>query len=167
MDERTPDPLRVQDDLVVTLDYVLTVDGEVIDQSSDTGAIEFLQGQGQVITGLENAIYGMAVGENRDIVVAPVDGYGEIDTDDYAEIPRSEFPDEIPLEVGVELQIRDQDGDVFEAYIQEVRPESVFLNFNHPLAGKDLHFSVTILELRPASAEEIEHGHVHSEHHHH
>lgn len=156
----------VKDGMVITLDYVLTVEGEVVDQSSDTGPIEFLQGYGQIIPGLEQALYGMAVGESKQVTVAAVDGYGEVDEDDFAVIPRSEFPDEVPLEVGVELQLRDQDGDVFDAFIEEVRDDSVLLNFNHPLAGKELVFAVTLIGLRAASEEEIDHGHVHSGHHH-
>ena len=157
----------VQDGMVITLDYVLTVDGEIIDQSSDAGPIEFLQGYGEIVSGLERALYGMAVGDSKQIAVAAADGYGEVDEEDYAVIPRTEFPDEVPLEVGVELQLRDQDGDVFDAFIEEVREESVLLNFNHPLAGKELHFSVTLVDLRDASEEELDHGHVHGEHHHH
>ncbi len=157
----------VQDGMVLTLEYVLTVDGEVVDQSSDTGPIEFLQGHGQIIPGLEKALYGMTVGESKQVTVAAVDGYGEIDEEDFAVIPRAEFPDEVPLEIGVELQLRDQDDDVFDAFIEEVRDDSVLLNFNHPLAGKELVFAVTLVDLRAATEEELDHGHVHDAHHHH
>lgn len=159
------DKSTVQDGMVITLDYILTVDGEVLDESADSGPIEFLQGYGQIVTGLERELYGMAAGESKEVTVAAVDGYGEIDEDNYAVIPRAEFPGEVPLEVGVELQLRDQDGDVFDAYIEEVRDESVLLNFNHPLAGKVLLFSVTVVSLRDASPEELDHGHVHNHHH--
>jgi FKBP-type peptidyl-prolyl cis-trans isomerase SlyD len=158
--------LTVQANTVVTLDYTLTVDGEVVDQSQESGPIEFLQGSGQVIPGLENALYGMASGESREITVQPADGYGEEDVDAYAEIPRSEFPAEIPLEIGVQLQLRDEDGDEFEAYVEEVQDKVVILNFNHPLAGKELNFAVTVVDIRPATAEEIDHGHAHGHHHH-
>jgi FKBP-type peptidyl-prolyl cis-trans isomerase SlyD len=67
------------------------------------------------------------------------------------------------LETGVALQLRDQDGDMLDAYIVEVRDDNVVLNFNHPLAGKELHFSVTVVDLRDATAEELSHGHVHSD----
>jgi FKBP-type peptidyl-prolyl cis-trans isomerase SlyD len=166
MDDSTPDKFTVQDDVVVTLDYILTVDGEIIDESGEAGAIEFLQGHGQVIPGLERALYGMTVGDHKEVLIAPVDGYGEYDEEAYAEIPLSEFPPEIPLEEGVELQLKDQDGDVFDAYIDEVRENTVLLNFNHPLAGKELYFEVTLLGLRPATEKEIDHGHVHSHDHH-
>lgn len=166
MSDSTPANLSIQDGIVVTLDYVLRVDGEIVDQSSDNGAIEFLQGYGQIIPGLERSLYGMVVGESKQVTVSAADGYGEIDEEDYAEVPRSEFPDEIPLEAGVELQMRDQDGDIFDATIAEVREDTVLLNFNHPLAGKALEFSVTVLKLREASQEELDHGHSHSGHEH-
>jgi len=157
----------VQDGMVVTLDYSLTVDGEVIDHSGDSGPIEFLQGEGQIVPGLERALYGMAVGDSKQLTVTAAEGYGELDEESYAEIPREEFTSEIPLEIGVELQLRDQDGDVFNAYIEEVGDDMVLMNFNHPLAGKELLFSVTVSGLRPATKEELEHGHVHGGHHHH
>lgn len=165
MEDSTPNKFTVQDDVIVTLDYILTVDGEIIDESGEAGAIEFLQGHGQVIPGLERALYGMTVGDHKRVSISPVDGYGEYDEEAYAEIPLSEFPPEIPLEEGVELQLKDQDNDIFDAYIDEVRENTVLLNFNHPLAGKTLDFEVTLLDLRSATEEEIDHGHVHSGEH--
>jgi FKBP-type peptidyl-prolyl cis-trans isomerase SlyD len=166
MSESLPGKITVQEGVVVTLDYVLRVEGELIDQSADTGAIAFLQGYGQIVPGLEQALYGMAIGDSKQVLVAPTDGYGEVDQEDFAEIPRSEFPSEVPLQEGVELQLRDQDGDVFDAFIEEVRPDTVLLNFNHPLAGKELNFQVTVVDLRPATEEELDHGHVHDGHGH-
>jgi len=155
--------LTIQDDIVVTLDYTLMVDGEIIEQSENSGAIQFIQGRGEIVPGLENALYGMRVGESKQLSVPPEEAYGEEDGEAYAEIPRREFPPDFPLEVGAELQLRDQDGDVLEAYIQEVGDDFVLLNFNHRLAGKTLDFSVSVTDLRPASLEEIVHGHVHSQ----
>jgi FKBP-type peptidyl-prolyl cis-trans isomerase SlyD len=166
MSETPAENITITDNMVVTLDYELTVDGEVIDRSSDSEPIQFLQGHGQIIHGLEKALYGLTVGESKQVFVPAVEGYGEIDPDDFAEIPLSEFPDEIPLQLGVELQLRDHDGDVFDAYIDEVREETVLLNFNHPMAGKDLYFAVNVVDIRPASEEEIDHGHVHNGHSH-
>lgn len=153
--------LVVADNTIVTLDYALKVDDELVDSSQDNGPIQFLQGAGHIVQGLERALYGMAVGETRQVQVQPADGYGEFDEDGYVEIPRSEFPATIPLEVGVEMQLRDQDGDIFDVYIEEVKKDTILLNFNHPLAGKVLDFNVTVIGIRQASTEEIEHGHVH------
>ena len=155
----------VQDDQVVTLDYTLRVDGGVVDTSEgeDGEPIQFIQGQGQIVPGLEKELYGMNIGESKQVVVQPEEGYGDIDSTAYVEVPRAEFPPEIPLETGVALQLRNQDGETMDAYIVEVRPDSVRLNFNHPLAGKELHFTVKVLDLRDATEEEIAHGHVHED----
>ncbi len=160
-------PQVVADDMVVTLEYTVKVDGEVVDSSDDHEPIEFLQGHGQVIGGLEKHLYGVALGESKSFVVSPRDGYGDRDPDAMADIPRSEFPDEIPLEPGVELQMEDEDGDIMNAVIVTAGEQTVQLDFNHPLAGKELHFSVQVIGLRQATSEELEHGHAHSEGHHH
>ncbi|HLA98224.1 MAG TPA: peptidylprolyl isomerase [Anaerolineales bacterium] len=163
----TEKPTRVEDDVIVSLAYTLSVDGEVIDTSDDDGPIQFIQGKGHIVAGLERAIYGMQVGDRKELVVSAADGYGEEDPSAIANIPRREFPPEIPLEPGVELQLTDQEGDELEAYIVSVGPEMVRLNFNHPLAGKELHFAVQISNLRLATPEELDHGHVHEAGHRH
>lgn len=160
-------PNSIQDDVVVSLEYTVTVDGKVVDTTQDAEPIQFIQGKGQIVSGLEKALYGMSVGESKDVIVAPVDGYGEEDADAIAEIPRREFPPEIPLEPSVELQLKNQEGDELEAYIVSVNKDTVYLNFNHPLAGKELHFSVKVVLLRGATEEELDHGHVHIQEHNH
>jgi FKBP-type peptidyl-prolyl cis-trans isomerase SlyD len=151
----------VGDNDVVSLEYTLTVDGEVVDSSEGHGPIEYIQGRGQIIPGLEKEVYGMAVGESKEVAVAPAEGYGEEDPNAFVEVPRSEFPPEIPVEVGTPLQLRDQQGQVFDAVIAEVRDDAALLNFNHPLAGKTLNFHIKVIGVREATAEELDHGHVH------
>ncbi|NPA93435.1 MAG: peptidylprolyl isomerase [Chloroflexi bacterium] len=151
----------VGDNDVVSLEYTLTVDGEVVDSSEGHGPIEYIQGKGQIIPGLEKEVYGMAVGESKEVVVSPAEGYGEENPEAFVEVPKSEFPPEIPLEVGTPLQLRDQQGQVFDATIAEVKENTVLLNFNHPLAGKTLTFQIKVVGVRPATQEELDHGHVH------
>lgn len=153
----------VSDDLVVTMDYTLTVDGEIVDSSEGSDPIEFIQGYGNIVAGLEQEIYGMAVGQSKDVTVSAVDGYGEVDPTALVDIPRKDFPPQIPMKKGTPLQVQHEDGSVSDATIIEVTKESVKLDFNHPLAGKELFFHVTIKELREATEEEMDHGHVHSE----
>ncbi|HZW03561.1 MAG TPA: peptidylprolyl isomerase [Anaerolineaceae bacterium] len=164
MDDRNSASV-VADEMVVSLDYTLTVEGQTVDSSRETEPIEFLQGYGNIIPGLEKELYGMAPGDSKQITVAAKDGYGERDPEAVIDVPRSEFPADIPLTPGVELQMQNVDGDVLTAVILEAGTESVKLDFNHPLAGRDLHFDVTVIALRPATEEEIEHGHVHGEGH--
>ncbi|HEX9029090.1 MAG TPA: peptidylprolyl isomerase [Anaerolineales bacterium] len=163
MNETEEQRMSVQDTKVVTLDYTLKVDGDVIDSSDGGEAIQFIQGQGQIIPGLERQLYGMTAGESKQVVVSPAEGYGEVDNGAFTDIPRSDFPPHIPLETGIQLQLREQDGEVTDAYIVEVGEETVHLSFNHPLAGKELHFSITVVDVRDATEEELAHGHVHSE----
>ena len=154
-------PEQIADDVVVSLEYTLTVDNEVVDTSEDSEPIVFLQGHGNIIPGLEQALYGLVVGDQKEVVVQPADGYGELDPEAFADVPRKEFPPQIPMEVGIELQMRDKSGDILDARIDAVDEDTVRLDFNHPLAGKQLNFSVKVVSLRNPSPEELEHGHVH------
>jgi FKBP-type peptidyl-prolyl cis-trans isomerase SlyD len=154
--------LTVQDGIVVELDYTLRLDdGEVIDTSVGGDPLEFLQGQGQVISGLEQELYGMAVGDKKHVVVAPADGYGEKDPAALETVPRDAFPSDLQLNLGRRLRMRDQSGQILPAYVADIRPDSVLLDFNHPLAGQTLHFDVKVATLRPATPEELDHGHAH------
>ena len=152
---------EVTDDLVVTMDYTLTVDGEIVDSSEEDGPIEFLQGYGNIIPGLEAHLGGLAIGESLQVTVAAKDAYGEFDSEQVVDVPLDEFPEEICVEPGVELEMKDQDGDMLFARIISVGKSRAKLDFNHPLAGKELNFDVTIVGLRLPTPEELEHGHVH------
>lgn len=153
--------MNIRDDIVVTLDYTLKVDGAVIDTSENSEPIQFIQGQGHIIPGLERQLYGMSKGESKLVAISPAEGYGDVDDNAYTDIPRGQFPSDIPLEIGIALQLRDQRGEVLNATIAEIDQETVHLNFNHPLAGKELVFSIKVVDLREATAEEMDHGHVH------
>jgi FKBP-type peptidyl-prolyl cis-trans isomerase SlyD len=158
--------LKVADGQVIVMDYTLRVDGEIIDTSEGHGPIEFLQGHGNIIPGLEKALYGMAIGDSKNVVVSASDGYGEMDSQAFMDVPRNQFPEDIPMEVGVQIELHDEAGQPMVARIDQVGESSVHLDFNHPLAGKELHFAVKIAGLRPATDEELDHGHVHSGHEH-
>lgn len=159
------DEQKIIDGLVVSMQYVLHVNGELIDQSEAGEPLEFIQGAGHIIPGLERELLGMGVGESKAVTVAAADGYGEVDEEAFIEVPRDQFPDEVPAEVGLELQVRTEEGQTMAARIFKVTDESIVLDLNHPLAGKQLNFQVEITGLRAASEEELEHGHVHSSHH--
>ena len=160
--------LKVADGLVVGLDYTLRLDdGEVIDSSTDGEPLEFLQGQRQIIPGLEQSLYGMMLGDEKDVEVAPADAYGESDPDAVELVDRDVFPPDLSLAPGMALRMRDSSGQALEAYVAEVRPDGVLLDFNHPLAGETLFFRVKIAALRPATSEELSHGHAHGAEHEH
>lgn len=157
----------VQADLVVSMEYTLTVDGEVLDSSEGIGPLEFLAGYENIVPGLEREMLGMKVGESKDVVVSPADGYGEFDDEAFSDVPRSDFPDDAPLEEGLELVVTDEDGNQQMAYVDSFDDETVSLDFNHPLAGEELHFNVKVVALREPTAEELDHGHAHEEGHNH
>jgi len=133
----------------------------VVDSSKEGGPLDYLQGHANIIPGLEREIEGMKVGESKSVLVAPEDGYGLIEPEAILEVDRDEFPPDVPMEIGVELEITDDEGDMMFATIIEIGNKIVKLDTNHPLSGKELSFDVTVAGLRAASPEEIEHGHVH------
>ena len=151
----------VQDNMIVELDYTLIVEDEIMESTEDGEPIEFIQGIGQIISGLEDALYGMKVGEKKVVKIQPEDAYGEYDPDSLEVADIDEFSEEIPLDVGTFLDLRDDEGEVLSAQIIEADEETVTLDFNHPLAGKILTFEITVAALRPATEEELDHGHVH------
>jgi len=156
-------PTTVVDDVVVSIDYSLTVDGEVVDASEENEPLEYLQGYQNVIPGLESQMVGMKIGESKEVLVNPRDGYGEVDPEAFVEVPKSEFPKGFDLKPGVDLQLQDQDGELVNAVIVSVTGNKVKLDLNHPLAGKELLFRVTVTDLREATEEELAHGHVHGD----
>jgi FKBP-type peptidyl-prolyl cis-trans isomerase SlyD len=161
--------MTVADDVVVTMEYLLKLDdGEEIDSSDGGDPFEFLQGHGQIIPGLEKELYGMQVGEEKKVTVAPSEGYGELDPEDVDTVSREIFPADMDLFVGQSLRLRDADsGQVLQASVTELAEDKVVLDFNHPLAGETLIFDVKITGLRPATSEELAHGHAHGAGNHH
>lgn len=157
----------VQDGLVVSMEYTLTVDGEVLDTSENAGPLLFLAGYDNIVPGLEQEMIGMKIGDSKDVVVLPEDGYGEFDEDAFMDVPRTDFPKDMELEEGMELQVSDEDGQQQMAIIESFDDDSVRLDFNHPLAGAELYFSVKVVGLREPTEEELDHGHVHEEGHDH
>jgi FKBP-type peptidyl-prolyl cis-trans isomerase SlyD len=145
--------------------YALHVDGQLVDSSEGSEPLQFIQGMGHIIPGLEHELYDMRIGDSKRVVVDAKDGYGEIDPDAFMDVPRHAFPSNVPLETGTELELRDQSGHPVYARIDSISNDNVHLNMNHPLAGKELHFDVKIADLRHATDEEISHGHVHGQEH--
>jgi len=147
----------VQDNIVVSMEYTLRLaDEQIIDSSEGREPLSFIQGRGQIIPGLERALEGMTVGEEKDVVVAPEDGYGERNPDLVEMLPRSIFPAEV--EVGEAYHMHTESGASVMVYVEEVADETVTVNLNHPLAGETLYFHVKIAGLRQATEEELAAG---------
>ena len=165
--KRMTEQLIVNDGQVISMDYTLHVDGKVVDSTEGGESLQFIQGMGHLIPGLENQLYDMKVGDNKRVVVLAKDGYGEEDTEAFMDVPRSAFPTDVPLEKGTELELRDKSGHPMFARIETISEDMFRLNMNHPLAGKELHFDIKITAIRPATEEEVSHGHVHELNHEH
>jgi len=145
---------KIEKNVVVTLDYRLEVNGNEI----DSGPIQFLQGHGNIIPGLESQIEGMDLGEEREIMVKAQDAYGEYDAELEIDVPLSTFPEDFEIKLGHPMRMQDGEGHVFTGVAVAISDDTVKLNLNHPLAGKDLLFKTKVTDLRSATAEEIERG---------
>jgi FKBP-type peptidyl-prolyl cis-trans isomerase SlyD len=160
--------MKIAQDTVVTLDYRLHLgDGAVVDASEPGDPLVYLHGYEEIVPGLERALEGHGAGDKLQVVVKPEDGYGEYDPESVEEVPRSELPADLKLEVGEIITGTDPDGDEVDFLIKELKKDTVVLDFNDPMAGKTLHFDVTVREVRAATEEEKEHGHVHTPGHEH
>lgn len=131
----------------VTIQYELTVGGEVVDSSEERGPLNYEQGRGQIIRGLEVALEGKEVGDEFEIDISPEDAYGIRDERAIQEVPRTALPDTISPEEGMALQVKTPTGQVFQAVIIEVKPDLIIIDFNHPLAGKILRFKIHVLKV--------------------
>jgi len=154
--------MKIDKDHVVTLHYTLTNDqGETLDTSSGGEPLAYLHGGMGIIPGLEKELTGKAVGDQFVVVIRPEDAYGEIREDLYDQVPREAFGDIDKIEVGMQFQAGDPSGNTRMVTIKAVEGEVVTVDANHPLAGQVLHFDVKIEDIRPATPEELEHGHPH------
>ena len=158
---------KIAKDHVVSLDYKLhTGDGKVIDQSEEGDPLLYLHGGGQIVPGLEKQLEGLIAGHSGKFVVGPKEGYGEHDPRGVQEVPKTSFPPGADIKEGMEFLAEGPDGDAIPVSVKEVKKDSVVIDLNHPLAGKTLHFDITVKDVRKATDEELEHGHVHGEHDH-
>ncbi len=162
--------MKIAKGSVVGLDYKLHLgDGEVVDASAPGEPLSYLHGEGQIVPGLEQALEGMQAGESKQVVVPPSDGYGEHDASGLQEVPRGAFPDGFQPQAGMELTAEGPNGEPVPFVVREVKGDTIVIDLNHPLAGRTLHFDVTVRAVRAATPEELEHGHAHGEggpHHH-
>ncbi len=132
----------------VRIHYTGTLsDGSVFDSSEGREPLEFTLGSGQVIPGFDTGVTGMEVGETKTIEIASDDAYGPVHEDARQDVPRAQIPDEIPLEVGIQLQMQSPTGQVVPVTVVAITDEAVTLDANHPLAGKDLTFALELVSI--------------------
>ena len=160
--------MQVTQDAVVLIHYTLTDDqGKTIDSSAGGEPLAYLHGNGNLIPGLERALEGKASGDSVSVKLAPAEGYGEHDKALVQQIPRRALKGISNVYVGMQLQAESDQG-TRAVTVTQVAGDMVTIDANHPLAGQNLNFDVTIEDVRAATADELEHGHVHGPggHHH-
>ncbi len=122
-------------------------DGQVFDSSEGKDPLEFTVGSGEVIPGFDNGVMGMEVNESKTISIPYNEAYGEVRQELIQEVPKSQLPEEIKPEIGLKLVSRTPDGKQIPLVVTEVKDESIVVDANHPLAGEDLVFEVTLVEI--------------------
>lgn len=158
--------MQIEQNSVVTLHYVLkNNDGKIIDQSDD-GSFQYLHGAMNIVPGLENALTAKSAGDEFSVSISAADGYGAKDASRIQEVPKKMFDNMDEIQAGVQFHAQGPDGDAVVVTVVEVKEDAVIVDGNHALAGVDLHFSVTVVNVREATEEEISHAHVHGEHGH-
>ena len=160
--ERPPidGPADIRNDRVVSFHFILSEkDGQLIESSQGGRPARYLHGHDNLVPGLERALAGLEAGARTVVEVPAAEGYGERDETNVIDVPRDQFPPDV--RVGALVRAEDQNGGIVALTIAEVGDTSVRLDANHPLAGKDLVFDITIVGVEAAVPEELEHGHPH------
>jgi len=153
--------MSIQKDKVVAINYTLTNNaGQVIDSSEGRDPLQYIHGNGHLIAGLEEALEGKQQGDQLEVAIPPEKGYGVRNEEHIQKVPTSQFSPDQKLEVGMQFQVKNQEA-VMVFTVSEIEGDLVTLDGNHPLAGVTLNFAVEVMELRDASKEELDHGHVH------
>ena len=153
--------MQVADNMAVSIHYTLTNDdGEVLDSSIGDEALVFLQGSGNIISGLENAMVGKVVGDKFNVRIAPEDAYGELMEDMIQVISRDMFEGIDDIEVGMQFHADVSSGSGIVTVVS-IDDDKITIDGNHPLAGLALTFDVEVIDVRPATKEETSHGHIH------
>ncbi|OOZ42203.1 peptidylprolyl isomerase [Solemya pervernicosa gill symbiont] len=153
--------MQIANNMVVSFEYTLTdKEGNVIDSSEGREPLAYIHGTGSIIPGLEKEMEGKSVDHEMKVTVSPEEGYGERDDQAIQDIPRDRFENADEITVGMQFHTQNEQG-VQIVTVISTTDESIQVDANHPLAGETLSFDVKIVEVREASQEELDHGHIH------
>ena len=161
--------MAITQNKVVTMNFTLTDDhGNVLDSTDTGGSFSYITGGNMVLPKLEEAVNGMLIGTKKSLKLNAADGYGNYNEDALQVVGKENFPEDFVLEVGMEYIASNPDGVQMPFTITKVEGEEITIDFNHPLAGINLNFDIELVDVRDATAEELNHGHVHGAggHHH-
>ena len=136
----------------VSIEYTLKLEGdEIVDSNVGEEALVYVQGGNHIVPGLEKELEGLNVGDEKEVTVSPEEGYGPLNESAYVKVNKAEIPEDAQV-VGAQLQAENPQGEMVYPIVTEVVEDSVTLDFNHPLAGKELNFSVKILNIENESS---------------
>ncbi|MFQ3236496.1 MAG: FKBP-type peptidyl-prolyl cis-trans isomerase SlyD [Paraglaciecola sp.] len=153
----------IADQKVVSLHYtVKDTEGQTVDSSEGAEPLVYLHGQNNIIPGLEAALVDKATGDEFEVTVEPADGYGEYNEEMVQVVPRKAFEGVDDIELGMVFTAQTQNGPV-QLKVAKIEGDDITVDPNHPLSGKTLHFTGSVVDVRAATEEELEHGHVHGE----
>jgi FKBP-type peptidyl-prolyl cis-trans isomerase SlyD len=141
-------PLVVEEGRTISIEYTLKLDdGSTADSNVGEDPLRYVQGEGQILPSLENALAGLGVAESKEVTLTPDEGYGEVDPARRQTVDPQDIPEEA-REVGTQLIASDAAGNRMPVRVHEVRADAIVLDLNHPLAGRTLHFSVKVVEIQ-------------------
>jgi len=153
--------MQITKNVVALIHYTLKDEtGEVIDKSEEGTPMPYLHGHGNLIPGLESELEGKELGDKLSARIEPKDAYGDRNDEMVQDVPRTQLPEDVDIQPGMQFQAQSEEG-AHVVTVVGVEDGQVRLDGNHPLAGVTLNFDVEIAEVREASPEELEHGHVH------
>jgi FKBP-type peptidyl-prolyl cis-trans isomerase SlyD len=148
--------MTIADNMYVAINYTLTLEsGQEIDKSPEGQPLGFIAGTGQIIPGLEKALMGRSAGDSAKLVVEPEDAYGPFKDDLLQEIPKNQFPGDINVTPGMAFEAQGPNGPFMITVAKVNDNDTITVDLNHPMAGKQLHFDVNVAEVREPTAEEL------------
>jgi FKBP-type peptidyl-prolyl cis-trans isomerase SlyD len=165
--------MKIEPQHVVSLTYDLYVDQDgaetLVESATPEQPLTFLYGAGQMLPKFEENLSALATGDNYDFHLTAGDAYGDYDDEAVTNLPKEMFAGTDMPEIGSILPLQDNNGNRFQGQVVSIAEDAVIVDLNHPMAGQDLHFKGNILNVRPATPEELSHGHAHGAdgHHHH
>jgi FKBP-type peptidyl-prolyl cis-trans isomerase SlyD len=158
--------MTIQANKVITINYTLrNQTGDIIDQSLD-GSFCYLHGAHNIIPGLEDALHGRKQGDSFSVTIAPETAYGTYNQALTQTVGRDMFEPGFDIQPGMQFHAQAEDGRMLSITVTEVNGDQITIDGNHPLAGVTLYYDVQIVDVRDASATELQHGHVHQAHSH-
>jgi FKBP-type peptidyl-prolyl cis-trans isomerase SlyD len=159
--------MTVKDNLVVSIQYKITDDkGNLLDKTEDGESMSYIHGTDSLVPGLEKALKGKKIGDSLKVRVKSKDAFGEYISDLVEVVDRTDLADLEPIKEGMEFESEDEDGDLTVVEIKKIEDNKVTIDANHPFAGLNLNFEAEIMDIRKATKEELDHGHVHDGHQH-